>query len=94
MRELPEIVGRDMSDALVIRTDFSDDESWDAVVGELSWSVGAGREFPGSMRVVDAPVWSGAIADEVLAAVDKDLSGRGRRSANVAIRRLGALVAG
>ncbi|MGW0928586.1 DUF6924 domain-containing protein [Streptomyces sp. NPDC002644] len=71
-RVLPEIVGRDMFDALVIRTDFSDDESWTAVVGELRRPWGQDGEFPARVRVVDAPDWSGATADEVLAAVDGD----------------------
>ncbi|MEU3901963.1 hypothetical protein [Streptomyces sp. NPDC045251] len=71
-RVLPEIVGRDMFDALVIRTDFSDDESWTAVVGELRRPWGPDDEFPARVRVVDAPAWSGATANEVLAAVDED----------------------
>ncbi|MFE5710247.1 DUF6924 domain-containing protein [Streptomyces sp. NPDC056501] len=71
-RALPEIVGRDTFDALVIRTDFSDDESWKAVVGELRGPWGPSGEFPAGVRVVDAPAWSGATADEVLAAVDED----------------------
>lgn len=71
-RALPEIVGRDMFDALVIRTDFSDDESWNVVVGELHLPWGPSDEFPARVQVVDAPAWSGATADEVLAAVDED----------------------
>lgn len=71
-RVLPEIVGRDMFDALVIRTDFSDDESWNAVVGELRRPWGPTGEFPARVQMVDAPAWSGATADEVLAAVDED----------------------
>lgn len=71
-RMLPEIVGRDMFDALLIRTDFSDDESWNAVVGELRRPWGPSGEFPARVQVVDAPAWSGASADEVLAAVDED----------------------
>ncbi|MFC7794840.1 DUF6924 domain-containing protein [Streptomyces cinereoruber] len=68
----PEIVGRDMFDALVVRTDFSDDESWTAVVGELRRPWGLDGEFPARVRVVDARAWSGATADGVLAAVDDD----------------------
>ncbi|MFE8937930.1 DUF6924 domain-containing protein [Streptomyces sp. NPDC007872] len=71
-RVLPEIVGRDMFDALVIRSDFSDDESWAAVVGELRRPWGPDGEFLARVHVVDAPAWSGATADEVLAAVDED----------------------
>ncbi|MFE0771614.1 DUF6924 domain-containing protein [Streptomyces sp. NPDC058861] len=71
-RVLPEIVGRDTFDALVIRTDFSDDASWNAVVGELRRPWGPDGEFPASVQVIDALAWSGATADEVLAAVDED----------------------
>lgn len=71
-RVLPEIAGRGMFDALVIRTDFSDDESWAVVVGELCLSWGPDGAFPARVQVVDAPVWSGVTADEVLAAVDED----------------------
>ncbi|MFB7939756.1 DUF6924 domain-containing protein [Streptomyces sp. NPDC056049] len=71
-RVLPEIAGRDPFDALVIRTDFGDDTSWTAVVGELRLPWGPDGEFPAHVRVVDAPAWSGATADEVLAAVDED----------------------
>ncbi|MFJ6016749.1 DUF6924 domain-containing protein [Streptomyces sp. NPDC092952] len=73
-RVLPAI-GRDVFDVLVIRTDFSDDESWSAVVEELRRPWGPGAEFPASVQLVDAPAWAGATADEVLAAaVDEDLS--------------------
>lgn len=72
-RVLPEI-GRDLFDVLVIRTDFSDDDSWNAVVGELHRPWGPGGEFAAAVQLVDAPAWSGATADEVLAAVvDEDL---------------------
>ncbi|MGA5220887.1 DUF6924 domain-containing protein [Streptomyces cinereoruber] len=71
-RVLPESVGRDTFDALVIRTDFGDDESWSAVIGELWRPWGPDGEFPARVQVVDAPAWSGATADEVLAAVDGD----------------------
>ncbi|MFD4373858.1 DUF6924 domain-containing protein [Streptomyces sp. NPDC058486] len=69
---MPELVGRDMYDALVIRTDFSDDDSWNAVVAELRRPWGPDGEFPARVRTVDVPTWSGATADEVLAAVDED----------------------
>ncbi|MDX3434236.1 hypothetical protein PV664_35895 [Streptomyces sp. ME01-18a] len=73
-RPLPKI-GRDLFDVLVIRADFSDDEAWNAVVGELRRPWGPGDEFPARVLLVDAPAWSGATADEVLAAaVDEDLS--------------------
>lgn len=72
-RVLPEI-GRDLFDVLVIRTDFSDDESWNAVVGELRRPWGPGGEIAAPVQLVEAPAWSGATPDEVLAAVvDGDL---------------------
>ncbi|MFF3842539.1 DUF6924 domain-containing protein [Streptomyces sp. NPDC001930] len=71
-RVVPEIVGRDMFDALVIRTDFSDDESWNVLVGELRRPWGPAGEFPARVQVVDVPAWSGATVDEVLAAVGED----------------------
>ncbi|MFB6818889.1 hypothetical protein ACFCV8_30555 [Streptomyces sp. NPDC056347] len=72
-RVLPEI-GRDLFDVLVIRTDFSDDEAWNAVVGELQRPWGPSGEFAAAVQLVDAPAWSGATADEVLAAVvDEEL---------------------
>ncbi|MFJ4872602.1 DUF6924 domain-containing protein [Streptomyces sp. NPDC088757] len=71
-RALPAIVGRDVFDALVIRTDFGDDESWNAVVDELRRPWGPSGEFPARVRTVDAPAWAGATAEEVLAAVDGD----------------------
>lgn len=72
-RVLPEIE-RGLFDVLVIRTDFSDDEAWNAVVGELHRPWGPSGEFAAAVRLVDAPAWSGATADEVLAAVvDEDL---------------------
>ncbi|MFG2428272.1 DUF6924 domain-containing protein [Streptomyces sp. NPDC048590] len=67
-RVLPGI-GRDLFDVLVIRTDFSDDEAWTAVVEELCLPWGPGGEFAAAVQLVDAPAWSGATADEVLAAV-------------------------
>ncbi|MEU0298337.1 hypothetical protein ABZ252_02490 [Streptomyces sp. NPDC006175] len=72
-RVLPEI-GRDLFDVLVIRTDFSDDEAWNAVVEELHRPWGSGGEFAAAVQLIDSPAWSGATADEVLAAVvDEDL---------------------
>ncbi|MEU2074146.1 hypothetical protein [Streptomyces sp. NPDC013489] len=71
-REPAEIADRDTFDAVVIRTDFSDDERWDAVVEELRRPWGPSGEYPSTVRVVDAPAWSGATAGEVLAVVDED----------------------
>ncbi|MGN5631725.1 DUF6924 domain-containing protein [Streptomyces sp. AC154] len=72
-RVLPEI-GRDLFDVLVIRTDFSDDEAWNAVVEELHRPWGPGGEFAAVVQLIDSPAWSEATADEVLAVVvDEDL---------------------
>ncbi|MFE1951610.1 hypothetical protein ACFW9D_14190 [Streptomyces sp. NPDC059524] len=48
---LPELVGRDTFDDLVIRNDFSDDEFWTAVVGELHRPRGPDGEFPARVQV-------------------------------------------
>lgn len=44
-RVLPEI-GRDLFDVLVIRTDFSDDDSWNAVVGSCTGRGGRAVSLP------------------------------------------------
>ncbi|MFJ8077393.1 DUF6924 domain-containing protein [Streptomyces sp. NPDC096176] len=74
--ELPEIVGRDEFDALVIRTDYGDDRVWQAVLADLAQPGGDNGEFEGRVHLVDDRVWAGATPDEVLAAVrrDEDLS--------------------
>ncbi|MEV2200039.1 hypothetical protein AB0E11_08535 [Streptomyces fradiae] len=70
---LPETAGRDLLDAVVIRTAFGDDEPWNAVVGELRRPWGPSSDGPAAgVLVVDAPAWSEATADEVLAAVGGD----------------------
>ncbi|MFE6101718.1 DUF6924 domain-containing protein [Streptomyces laurentii] len=71
-RVLPESTGHDPFDALVIRTDFGDDASWHAVVEELLRPWGPDGAFPPRVRLIDAPAWSGATADDVLAAVGED----------------------
>lgn len=73
-RALPEPVDSELFDALVIRTDFSDNEAWNAVLEELRRPWGPEGEFPASVRVVDVPAWAGATADEVLAAVNESWS--------------------
>ncbi|MFK0229874.1 DUF6924 domain-containing protein [Streptomyces sp. NPDC090303] len=62
--------GRAPFDALVIRTDFSDDEVWNAVVEELGRPWGPYGEIPSSPHVIDDPDWSGATAEDVLAVVE------------------------
>lgn len=57
-------------DALVIRTDYSDDAAWQLVTTGLQrpWT----DEFEASSHVVDDPGWDGAEADEVLAVLPED----------------------
>ncbi len=70
MRVLPIPADRDEFDALVVRTDYSDEEAWHGLKSALT-ETGDGR-----VRFVDDPVCAGASVDEVLAAVatDEDLS--------------------
>ncbi|MFD9217625.1 MULTISPECIES: DUF6924 domain-containing protein [unclassified Streptomyces] len=72
MRELPEIVGRDAFDALVIRTDYGDEAAWRAVVADLNRRWGDDDEFDPAVHLVDDPVWADRTPDEVLGAVRRD----------------------
>ncbi|MEU2108474.1 hypothetical protein [Streptomyces sp. NPDC019507] len=72
MRELPEIVGRDAFDALVIRTDCGDEAAWRAVVADLNRRWGDDDEFDPAVHLVDDPVWADRTPDEVLGAVRRD----------------------
>ncbi|MFB7944733.1 hypothetical protein ACFC6L_07395 [Kitasatospora phosalacinea] len=73
---LPAVAERDESAALVIRTDFGDEEGWQAALVELwkPWEL-AGEEVGPHLHVVDDPAWAGAAVDDVIAA----LSGGGGR---------------
>ncbi|MFF4903146.1 DUF6924 domain-containing protein [Streptomyces sp. NPDC001068] len=70
---LPAIADRDESAALVIRTDFGDEEAWQAVLAELlkPWDFDDGEVDP-YLHIVDDPAWAGAMADEVLASLSGD----------------------
>jgi hypothetical protein len=72
MRVLPDIVGRDEFDALVIRTDYGSEAAWHAVLTELAQPWGDDGEFEAGIHVVDDPVWAGATPGEVLSAVRRD----------------------
>ncbi|MFF3791688.1 DUF6924 domain-containing protein [Streptomyces sp. NPDC001981] len=76
MRVLPEIVGRDEFAALIIRTDYSDETAWQAVVAAFMQPWGENGEFEACVHVIDDPVWAEVTPDDVLAAVrrDEDLS--------------------
>ncbi|MEU6084018.1 hypothetical protein [Streptomyces sp. NPDC047108] len=64
----PEVVGRGESVALVVRTDYSDEPTWQAVKEDMARPWGEEAEF----HFVDDGAWSGATPDEVLAAVAQD----------------------
>ncbi|MER8184929.1 hypothetical protein [Kitasatospora sp. NPDC094015] len=74
---LPAISDRDEYAALIIRTDFGDEEGWQAVLAELSepWQFPDGDIEP-HLHIVDDPAWAGAAPDDVIAALagDEDLS--------------------
>ncbi|MFE0459454.1 DUF6924 domain-containing protein [Kitasatospora sp. NPDC058965] len=76
MTELPEIIGRDEFAVLIVRTDYEDAAAWRAVVEEASRPSGLGGDYEAEIHLVDDPVWAGATAEAVIAAVkrDEDLS--------------------
>lgn len=59
-----DLTNYDAWDALVIRTNFSDDAAWQGVAAELQRSQ---YDFPFSFHLLDDPAWRGASADDVLA---------------------------
>ncbi|MEU8884645.1 DUF6924 domain-containing protein [Streptomyces hydrogenans] len=63
------IEGWDTWAAFVVRTDFGDEAAWREVLAELD---GPDGDVETGVRVLDAPCWSGASVEEVLAAVDDD----------------------
>ncbi|WP_328875987.1 hypothetical protein OHT76_41190 [Streptomyces sp. NBC_00287] len=69
---MPEIVGRDEFDALVIRTDFDDAAAWQAVAAALAQPWGDNGEFEASVYLIDDPAWAELGPDEVLNAVRRD----------------------
>ncbi|MFE6974330.1 DUF6924 domain-containing protein [Streptomyces sp. NPDC057682] len=71
MRALPAVTGRDEFDALVIRTDYLDDQAWQDVMAALMEPWGD-RQFEARVHVIDDPAWAGATVDEVLPAVCGD----------------------
>ncbi|MGY6021653.1 DUF6924 domain-containing protein [Streptomyces spinosirectus] len=75
MRALPAVTGRHEFDALVVRTDYLDDQAWQDVAAALTEPWGD-RQFDARVHVIDDPVWAGATVDEVLTAVrgDDDLA--------------------
>jgi len=71
MRALPAVTGRDEFDALVVRTDYLDDQAWQDVAAALMEPWGD-RQYEADVRFIDDPAWSGATVDEVLSAVRGD----------------------
>ncbi|WP_261717272.1 hypothetical protein [Streptomyces sp. FZ201] len=75
MGALPAITGHDGFDALVVRTDYSDDQAWQDVAAALTepW---ADEPDEACVYFVNDPVWAGASVDDVLTAVrgDSDLA--------------------
>ncbi|QQM47304.1 hypothetical protein JEQ17_47120 [Streptomyces liliifuscus] len=74
MRVLHEIAGRDEFAALVIRTDYGDSASWQALVRKLTQPWGERGQFHAQVHLIDDPVWAEATPDEVIAAVRRDES--------------------
>ena len=71
MRLLPDITERWSLDPLVIRTDFDDDEAWQAVKAALV-EPPDGSQNECAVFIVDDPAWDGANVDDVLSAVTAD----------------------
>lgn len=72
MKALPEILGRDEFDALIIRTDYGDEAAWQAVVADLAQPWGDDGEFEPSVHLVDNPAWADLTSDEVLNEARRD----------------------
>nr|WP_258311105.1 hypothetical protein [Streptomyces sp. NWU49] len=71
MRALPAVTGRDEFDALVVRTDYHDDQAWQNVVAALMEPWGD-RPYEAHVYFIDDLAWAGATVDEVLTAVCGD----------------------
>jgi hypothetical protein len=71
MRALPAVTGRDEFDALVVRTDYQDDQAWQDVAAALMEPAG-GRQYEAQVHFMDDPDWAGATVDEVLTVVSAD----------------------
>lgn len=59
-------------DALIVRTDYSDDAAWRAIATELTTPYGESPRFEPSPQLIDDAAFEGATADEVLALVADD----------------------
>ncbi|WP_432106213.1 DUF6924 domain-containing protein [Streptomyces sp. bgisy091] len=75
MGKLPVVTGHDEFDALVVRTDYRDDQAWQEVVAALMEPWGD-RQYEAQVHFINDPAWGEATIAEVLTAVssDEDLS--------------------
>ncbi|GAB7110347.1 hypothetical protein JCM4814A_86620 [Streptomyces phaeofaciens JCM 4814] len=75
MRVLPAVTRHDGFAALVVRTDYADEQAWRDVAAALLEPWGD-RPHDAHVHFVDDPAWAEATVDEVLAAVraDEDLA--------------------
>jgi hypothetical protein len=70
MRPLIDCAAAGEFDAVVVRTDYSDDAAWRVVADRLAEPWGEDDDdFESSNHFIDDPAYAGATADEVLAAV-------------------------
>ncbi|MGW4229437.1 DUF6924 domain-containing protein [Streptomyces sp. NPDC004980] len=71
MGTLPVVTGHDEFDALVVRTDYRDDQAWQDVVAALMEPWGD-RQYEAQVHFINDPAWVEATIDEVLTAVSSD----------------------
>ncbi|MFG2949837.1 DUF6924 domain-containing protein [Streptomyces adustus] len=69
------LAGRDRDAALIIRTDYRDEQAWGAVKAELMRPWGDG-DFEPYVHIADDPKWAGCTSAQILSAVfaDEELS--------------------
>ncbi|MGY4920445.1 DUF6924 domain-containing protein [Streptomyces sp. 900116325] len=69
------LAGRDRDAALIIRTDYRDEQAWTAVKEELMRSWGDG-DFEPYVHIADDPKWGGCTSAQILSAAvaDEELS--------------------
>ncbi|WP_326686390.1 MULTISPECIES: DUF6924 domain-containing protein [unclassified Streptomyces] len=71
MQALLDLGDRGDFDAVVVRTDYDDEQAWQAVKAALAEPSGESHEAP-TPCLVDDPAWAGAGVEEVLAAIAAD----------------------
>ncbi|MER5200350.1 DUF6924 domain-containing protein [Streptomyces sp. NPDC002755] len=69
--------GRDKEAALIIRTDYEDEQAWSAVKAELLTTWGEEDDFEPYVHVVDAPQWAGITPAQALSEASAHAEGRG-----------------